>query len=295
MSCRAGLVASAFVFGLFLNGSGQFQPVEAFNIKIKQPNPIQHMYFNGYTKPSGHGRAIPFVARLTYDIRAKNVKQGRTRAYGEYAIKEFVFTTKYQYSRVPGGSIKIYNNSLNRKDAIQIAAGGFYMTLYCGGNYITSLSLPRGMKDRACWAHTINFKRFTSTKLRSVSGSKMALLRTPSGQPPAQNPSPPKTNKLVVCIKAYNNRHYVVSESNKKTVNANRPHCKAWERHTIIDLNGGRLQHGDRVAVRTHWKRYWSAQPNGRHNLMVGLKPTAQNCWVGRNSLFAREAAPAVA
>jgi len=44
---------------------------------------------------------------------------------------------------------------------------------------------------------------------------------------------------------------------NKKTVNANRPHCKSWERHKIIDLNG------DRVAVRTHWKRYWSAQPNG--------------------------------
>ena len=108
MSCRAGLVASAFVFGLFLNSSGRIQPVEAFNIKIKQPNPIQHMYFNGYTKPSGHGREIPFVARLTYDIRAKNVKQGRARAYGEYAIKEFVFTTKYQYSRVPGGSIKIY-------------------------------------------------------------------------------------------------------------------------------------------------------------------------------------------
>ncbi|MGA0395150.1 MAG: ricin-type beta-trefoil lectin domain protein, partial [Rhodospirillales bacterium] len=71
----------------------------------------------------------------------------------------------------------------------------------------------------------------------------------------------PKSFK--VCLRAHNNKHYVVAEGNKKTVNANRPHCKGWEKHTLIDLNGGSLMHGDKVAFRTAHGRYWSAQPNG--------------------------------
>ena len=55
----------------------------------------------------------------------------------------------------------------------------------------------------------------------------------------------------------------MVSENNRKTVNANRTACKGWETHTLVDLNGGSLVHGDKVAFWTYHKRYWSAQPNG--------------------------------
>jgi len=72
-----------------------------------------------------------------------------------------------------------------------------------------------------------------------------------------------KSRNIKVCLTAGNNRHYVVAESNKKTVNANRTACKDWEKHTLVELNGGALVHGDQVAFWTHHKRYWSAQPNG--------------------------------
>lgn len=72
-----------------------------------------------------------------------------------------------------------------------------------------------------------------------------------------------KPRNIRICLKAGNNRHYVVSENNRKTVNANRTACKGWETHTLVDLNGGSLVHGDKVAFWTYHKRYWSAQPNG--------------------------------
>ncbi|MEX2451185.1 MAG: hypothetical protein WD407_10050 [Rhodospirillales bacterium] len=70
-----------------------------------------------------------------------------------------------------------------------------------------------------------------------------------------------------VCLKAHNNKHYVAAENDKKTVNANRPHCKSYERFRIIDINAkkdGGLNHGDYIHIRTHHGRYWSAQPNGK-------------------------------
>ena len=108
------------------------------------------------------------------------------------------------------------------------------------------------------------------SRVSQFTSAPQALLRKPVKAPPPTTQAPPpvkspvKTGKLLVCMKAYNNKHYVVAESNKKTVNANRPHCQAWERHTLIDLNGGTLINGDKIALRTHWGRYWSAQPNGR-------------------------------
>ncbi len=67
-----------------------------------------------------------------------------------------------------------------------------------------------------------------------------------------------------VCLKAWDGAHYVVSEDDAYSVNANRPHCSAWETHRIVDLDDGALRHGDRVAVLTHLDLYWSAQPDGR-------------------------------
>ncbi|MCB9552316.1 MAG: hypothetical protein H6705_10620 [Myxococcales bacterium] len=66
------------------------------------------------------------------------------------------------------------------------------------------------------------------------------------------------------CLMAWNGAHYVVSEDNQYSVNANRGACGPWEKHAIIDLDDGDLRHGDRVAIRSTWNRYWSAQPNGR-------------------------------
>lgn len=71
---------------------------------------------------------------------------------------------------------------------------------------------------------------------------------------------PPGPTRL--CLQAHSG-HYVVSESNRLSVNANRPHCREWEQHRIEDLNGGALESGDVVHIVSYHDRLWSAQPNG--------------------------------
>lgn len=70
--------------------------------------------------------------------------------------------------------------------------------------------------------------------------------------------------ETVACLKAWDGTHRAVSEDDRHTVNANRPWCGAWEQHTIVDVNGGALQHGDQVGIISAWGLYWSAQENGR-------------------------------
>ncbi|MBU51880.1 MAG: hypothetical protein CL920_24585 [Deltaproteobacteria bacterium] len=65
-----------------------------------------------------------------------------------------------------------------------------------------------------------------------------------------------------VCLKSTNN-HYVVSLGDKLNVRADRKACKGWEIHTLVDVNGGTLNHGDAIYIRTAHKHYWSAQPSG--------------------------------
>jgi hypothetical protein len=66
-----------------------------------------------------------------------------------------------------------------------------------------------------------------------------------------------------VCLKTANGKHFVVAENDKKTVNADRTACGAWETFSIGDLNGGALENGDKVTLKAHHQRYLSAQPNG--------------------------------
>ena len=107
------------------------------------------------------------------------------------------------------------------------------------------------------------YSKCAAAQLRhTVSAARSATRFAGGTTPPGTTPGQRK--EMVVCLKAYNNKHYVVAERDKKTVNANRPRCDIWEHHALIDLNGGQLLSGDKVALRTYWKLYWSAQPNGR-------------------------------
>jgi hypothetical protein len=97
-------------------------------------------------------------------------------------------------------------------------------------------------------ARTARQKARHLAKLKKIAGLRAAALRA-------------------VCLKAYDNKHYVVAENDKKTVNANRPHCKSYERFQIVDIDfkkDGALNHGDYIYIRTHHGRFWSAQPNGK-------------------------------
>ena len=70
---------------------------------------------------------------------------------------------------------------------------------------------------------------------------------------------------MYVCIKAPNNKHFVTAEGNKKSVNANRPRCRGWEKFLIIAANKKSriINSGDKVYIKTYHQRYWSAQRNG--------------------------------
>ena len=66
------------------------------------------------------------------------------------------------------------------------------------------------------------------------------------------------------CFAAHNGANFVIAWDDKKTVDAKSGQCKPWEIHTVIDLDGGFLISGDKVAIKTHFGRYWTAHKDGR-------------------------------
>jgi hypothetical protein len=69
--------------------------------------------------------------------------------------------------------------------------------------------------------------------------------------------------ETIYCIRTFDGQHFLSSVSDMMTVNSNPTLCQAWENQTIIDVNGGALESGDYVFVRSFHSRYWSAQPTG--------------------------------
>lgn len=68
-----------------------------------------------------------------------------------------------------------------------------------------------------------------------------------------------------MCLQAQNG-DYVATEhpGADYRIYANRPSCGPWEKHNLIDINGGELKNGDIVTIRsTHNHRLWSAQAHG--------------------------------
>jgi hypothetical protein len=72
-----------------------------------------------------------------------------------------------------------------------------------------------------------------------------------------------KTSALPVCLKVTVHKLYVSVENDRKTFSVNRDSCGLLEWHALLDLDGPPLRSGDKVAVRTYWGLYWSAQRNG--------------------------------
>ena len=68
-----------------------------------------------------------------------------------------------------------------------------------------------------------------------------------------------------VCLKALNVNKYVSSEpeQNHRWMRANRDWCREWEYFTIVRFptSNDRIQHGDKITVRTFWDKYWFAEP----------------------------------
>lgn len=68
-----------------------------------------------------------------------------------------------------------------------------------------------------------------------------------------------------VCLRNHAGK-YLTAEDDKETVTwgqRGRTVCASWEHFIIEDGNGGDLESGDPVFVRTHFGRYWSARDNG--------------------------------
>ncbi len=97
---------------------------------------------------------------------------------------------------------------------------------------------------------------------RNKDGTSAIMWQCHNGKDQKWAPVPQKVHK--VCLKTNDNRHYVTSENDRKTVNANRTACGGWETFSLVDLNGNSIESGDPVALWTYHKRYISAQPNGR-------------------------------
>lgn len=70
-----------------------------------------------------------------------------------------------------------------------------------------------------------------------------------------------------ITLKTSNN-HYVVAENNGGShVNANRGAPGPWEHFTLIDHNGGTLNHGDSISIQTGTGHYFQAGHNGGHDV----------------------------
>ena len=122
---------------------------------------------------------------------------------------------------------------------------------------------------RAQEAYRRIYRNFANQISRSTNWSKGAKA---GGN--RRKPRPSRTH-YTICLRAHNGRNYVVSEGDKRSVNANRRGCGPWEKHTIYDVNGGSLNSGDTIYIRTHHGRYWSAQPNGN----LEANRTARGGW----------------
>jgi hypothetical protein len=246
-------------------------------------------------------RSGKFVARITIDTRTKDLISSNKR-YSLYKAKEFVFATPNRTITSANGLVHISKGRQQRKQKLDVISidvnfpkGAQHERKMHGAHkYSRDLRLKFFRWTATChnaqsapcnrilrndrpllhsmpmkgWKFTGQADKIGGYKYDILSLAQISLKKIPfpgkSGPATTQNTSPPKAGKLAVCMKAYNNKHYVVAEGDKGTINANRPHCQAWEKHTLIVLNGGKLMHGDKVALRTHWGRYWSAQPNGR-------------------------------
>ena len=69
--------------------------------------------------------------------------------------------------------------------------------------------------------------------------------------------------KYKYCLMTNNGTNFITSSDDKKTVDAKGTKCEAGGVHTVFDLNGGFLMHGDKVVVKTNWGRYWTAHKDG--------------------------------
>ncbi len=79
---------------------------------------------------------------------------------------------------------------------------------------------------------------------------------------PATAQANSKTYKF--CIKTIRTPAvYLTAERNKKTVRARGLVCSSWEVFRVKDLNGGKLKTRDKVTIKSHHNRYFSATKDG--------------------------------
>ncbi len=90
---------------------------------------------------------------------------------------------------------------------------------------------------------------------------RITLGATPPG--PIHPPSSPVS--VDVSLKSHAGLYVVAEQGGGAAVNANRTGAGPWETFTLVDLNGGALQHGDTVRLRTiDGVHYLSAPGDGR-------------------------------
>lgn len=67
-----------------------------------------------------------------------------------------------------------------------------------------------------------------------------------------------------ICLQASNGSYVATEDHNAQyRVNANRGSCGPWEKHNLVDINGGFLNSGDKVTIKSSHQRLWSAQAHG--------------------------------
>jgi hypothetical protein len=206
----------------------------------------------GQTTTSGNTTSRAVTNQLEWSLPASVPASSQMRVTGVFKklVKDIPFSVDM---------VTTYGDGTTKIETVKgVYRGTDYAQTDIQFQQLTLAGAPVGAPQPAVIATT----QPTGSKPDKLMSSGDAGLSTGPTATPKPAPST-GTAKRVVNLKTSNGRFMVAEQGGGAVVNANRDAAGPWEAFTLVDLNGGELADGDKVALQAMNGQYVCAEQGG--------------------------------